>query len=197
MDKPIDVNKIDPAVGYALLANPPMHRQEAPEQRRKRLFWHLMFGCQIAWEASDSLAIARAVYVCQVCHEPPPRWLVRATMELVDRRMSPAERRQQSDLVIHMMRWRVVTELRDPKRWPYDLGKLSQRCEKLLAGAPRLAWDKCWPAAAEILDGTEAGGSDEAIRASYKLVQNAGGERTTLESYRLALQRRDQRNANK
>jgi hypothetical protein len=118
-------------------------------------------------------------------------------MELVDRRMSPAERRQQGDLGVHMMRWRVVMELRDPKRWPYDRGKLSQRCETLLAGAPQLAWEKCWPGAAEILDGTEAAGSNETIRASYKLIQSAGGECTTLENYQLALQRRDQRNSNK
>jgi hypothetical protein len=181
-----DFDKIDPAVGYELLAKPPDHGQETLEQKRKRVFWRLMFGCQLAWEAGDSLAIARAVRVCRIFHELLPRWLTRATMELVDCRMSPAERREQSALVIHTMRWRAVTGLRDPKRWPYDRGELSQRRKKLLVGAPKLTWEKCWSGAAEILDGTEACGSAATIRASYMLIKHAGGERTTLESYRAA-----------
>jgi hypothetical protein len=197
MDKPIDANKTDPAVGYTLLANPPEQGRETPEQRRKRLFWDCMFGYRLAWQAGDSLAIARAVRVCQICHEPPPCWLTSATLELVDRRMSSVERRQQSALMVHMMRWRAVIGLRDPKRWLYDHGKVAGRCETLLAGAPQLLWKDCWPGAAEILDGTEAAGSNETIRASYIIIQSAGGEHTTLESYRHVLQRRDQRNSNK
>jgi hypothetical protein len=85
-------------------------------------------------------------------------------MELVDRRMSAAERRQQGDVMIHKIRWRAVTELH----------------------SQHMPWAKCWSAAAEILDDTEAGGSAETIRASYKLIQRAGGEQTTFKSYQHA-----------
>jgi hypothetical protein len=188
-----DLDKLDPVVGYELLAKPPDHGQETPEQKRKRLFWHHMFRCQLAWEAGDSLAITRAVIFCQEFHEPSPSWLVHAITELVGRRMSDDERREQTALMMHKLRWRAVTVLRGPKRLSYDRGK-QKLCE---VDVPKLTWEKCWSGAAGMLDGTEARGRAATIRASYMLIKNAGGERTTLESYRAELQRRDQRSNNK
>jgi hypothetical protein len=179
MDKPTDLNEIDPAVGYALLSAPPQGGQETPKQNRKRLFWRFMFEQQLAWRTGDTLAIGRAIVTCRLLDEPPPNWLADAIVELVDRRMLPAERRQQTDLAVHMMRWQAVMGLRDPKRWrrTYHHGKPSacdQRRETLLARNARgMSWEKCWWGAAEILDGTEAGGSCETIRTSYKLIKSA------------------------
>jgi hypothetical protein len=143
-----------------------------------------LFRCQLAWEAGDSLAIVGAVHICQEFHEPLPRWLTDAITELVDRRMSGDERREQTDLKMHTLRWHAVMVLRGPKRLSYDHGKL---CE---VDVPKLTWEKCWSGAAEMLEGTAFRGSAATIRASYMLIKHAGGERATLESYRAELQRR-------
>jgi len=58
------------------------------------------------------------------------------------------------------MRWIAVTELRE------------RRFELLPFGDDRgMTWEKCYAAVAEILADTEAAGSEETIRASYKLIQ--------------------------
>jgi hypothetical protein len=176
MDKPTELDKMDPAAGLALLSDRP---GETSEQRRKRLFWKFMFAQRLAWLAGDTLAIARAVAACSRLHEPPPRWLEDAINTHIDRRMSAAEKRQQRDLASHLMRWEAVLLARGGRPWDARNNE---------GGMP---WDDCWPAASDMLAGTEAESSAETVRGSYKLIQKAGGEHTTLETYRRALRRAD------
>jgi hypothetical protein len=199
MTKPVELNRMDPATGYARLSNPPRDRQETPEEQRTRLFWLFMFGQQLAWQAGDTLAIARAIATCRILHRPPPLWLANAIVAFVDIRMPAAERKQQDALWIHMLRWKIVKKMRAQLcgRLDWFEHKIKRRIEQYSDAHGMLSWDKCWRAVSEILTGTEAGGGGETMRASYKLIQNAGGERTTLESYRLALQRRDRHDSNK
>jgi hypothetical protein len=169
MDKPVVLDGLDPAQGLALLRED--RPEDTPEQRRRRLFWRFMFEQQISWMAGDTLAISKCLLTCRIHHEPLPRWLADATIALICNRMPAAEQRQQSDFAIHKMRWKAVRESR----------------------AQHMTWERCWPSASDMLDGTEAGGSEETIRKSYELIQNSGGDGATLESYRSAVQRRDRR----
>ena len=167
--KAIELNKIDPATGLRLISNPPP--QETEEQARKRLFWQFMFRQQLAWLAGDSLAIAKSVTACSDLGEPPPDWLLNAVLSFVDRRMTDAERRRSRELVNHQLRWEAVLLVRG-------------------TGTSKLAWDKCWETAADMLAGSNAEGSAETVRASYKLIQAAGGESCTLETYLRVVQGR-------
>ena len=104
---------------------------------------------------------------CFYDHRRPPRWLRDAIHTLVDHSMTDAERRMYRALEKHRTRWRMVRELRrSPKP---------------------LVWEKCWPEAAKRLEHDGVFVSEDMVRKSYSLIQAAGGERCTLEGYRLAL----------
>jgi hypothetical protein len=158
----------DPAEGLALLAKKPAHEM-MPEQKRNRLFWRFMFTQWQNWLTGDTLAIGRAIACCGLLHRAPPRWLRNAVVELVDQRMSPAERRLQSALHVHMMRWEAVRVARENSN----------------------TWDDSWEVAAEMLAGGDAAGASDTMRASYALIQDAGGSDATLASYQEAVARRD------
>jgi hypothetical protein len=70
-----------------------------------------------------------------------------------------------------MARWRAVMELR----------------------AQGMTLERCWPSASAVMDGTEAAGAVDTIRDSFRIIERAGGERATLESYRSAVRRRPRR----
>jgi len=140
--------------------------------RRRDRVAQFMSDQQRQWRAGDPLAVARATFACFYDHRPLPRWLRDAILTLVDHGMTDAERRMYYELEKHRARWRAVIELR-------------QR-------SPRaLPWDKCWPEAAKRLEHTDAFGSEHVMKKSYSLIQAAGGERCTLESYRLAVAKRE------
>jgi hypothetical protein len=172
----------DPATGLKLLAErSPEGQQETWEQQQTHLFWHSMFSWWNAWLSSgDSLAVARAVYVCSMLNEPPPRWLSDAVMKLVERHMPDGEKRLQGDLAKHYLRWEAVQLARGQR-------PLDARNKK-----PGHFGDESYSIASGMLDGTEAAGKLETVRASYSLIQRAGGKHVTLASYKRVVQERDQ-----
>jgi hypothetical protein len=92
---------------------------------------------------------------------------------LVVQHTPDAEKRDRRAFNNHRKRWEAVRELRERQQqileqFNDDRGK---------------TWETRWKAVSEILDGTEAAGSPETVRASYKLIETAGGEHATLESY--------------
>jgi hypothetical protein len=167
MDKPVVLDGLDPAQGLALLREDTP--EDTPEQRRRRLFWRFMFEQQLAWIAGDTLAITKCLLTCRIHHEPLPRWLADATIALICNRMPAAEQQQQSDFAMHKIRWEAVRELHER----------------------HMTLEECRPVAADMLAGTEAAGAGDTIRDSYRLIERAGGERATLDSYRAAVRRRD------
>jgi hypothetical protein len=145
-----------------------MERDMDTPQRRRR-FAQFMVVQQQQWRAGDPLALSRAILACSYDQQPLPRWLRDALLALVDRSMTKAERRMYRELEKHRVRWRVVRELRQRSPKP-------------------LAWERCWEEAAKMLRGGPDFGSESAIQDSHSLIQRSGGERTTLESYRRAVQ---------
>jgi len=138
--------------------------------KRRLRFGQFMSEQQGQWRTGDPLALSRAVLACSYDHRRLPRWLRDAILTLVDRSMTEAERRAYRELEKHRTRWRMVRELR--RRSPKPL-----------------AWEKCWPEAAKRLEHGASFGSADAVKKSYSLIQQAGGERCTLESYRLAVRK--------
>jgi hypothetical protein len=148
MDQPTtELDGMDPTTGLTLLSEDRLG--DSPEQKRKRMFWKYLFEQQIAWDAGDTLAVARGVHTCKVLREPLPRWLADAVLTFIDRRLTAAEWQRQYNLAIHTMRWQAVKESR----------------------ARGLPWGKCWSDASNMLSGTGAAGGKEAVRTSYKLIQ--------------------------
>lgn len=162
---PIVLNRLDdPERGIQLLSQAPS--SETPEQRTTRLFWLFQFQMQIDWKAGDLLAPAKALDVCESLGKPPPRWLVEAVLAVTERNLSDAERRQFSDLLRHMSRWRAVKRR-------HDRGDVS--------------WEVAYEETAAMSRGTGFEGEADTMAYSYKLIQAAGGENATLVTYRRAL----------
>lgn len=179
-DKPTDLDDIrDPEIGLALLAKG-NGQPQAPEQNRTRLFWRFQFMQWKAWIAGDRLAICLALYACKVFSKPPPRWLLEASMDFAERGMTPGERREQGKLQEHLLRWEAVKLVRGQR--PFD-GRNRDNPS---------SWNDAWAEAAEMLAMKRAAVSADTVKASYALVQAAGGKDITLDSYRRELRRRAQ-----
>jgi hypothetical protein len=116
------------------------------------------------------LAIAEAVSLCACCQVPPPLWLAEAVAKLANDRMDDAERRNRRDLTLHKTRWAAVRQV-------------------MKLRAPASVEDCCAEVSEAFADSPLAGG-DDAIRASYYLIEESSGDLTTLESYQRARQRR-------
>jgi hypothetical protein len=167
----------NPAEGLRLLSGiPPINQTPAgmtPEQHRIRLFWFLMFTFWQQWRDGDTLALPRAVYLCKMQRQPPPQWLVNATTELVNARMSDDERRRHGDFMRCLMRWQAVQTAR-------GLGPGAPRDQE-----PDISVEKACEQAEEALRGTEAEASAPTIMVSYSAIKRAGGAQASLASYRL------------
>jgi hypothetical protein len=167
--------------GYPLDPDHPWNwPAEEQEREHQRAFARRLDLLGHDWREGDLLAAAEAARLCRLYRQPPPPWLVDAIAALVDQHMTDAEKRGRRALAIHLARWEAVKELRE-------------RRQQLLEehGDDRgTSWERVWPAVSDILNNTAAAGSEETVRASYKLIQDAGGERAMLESYRLALRQR-------
>jgi hypothetical protein len=155
----------------------PLDRSEEEQKREcRRAFNRRMYLLERDWRAGDLPAAAEAARLCWLHRQPLPEWLADAVAALVDRGMTDAEKRDRRALAIHLARWEAVKELRERRQ--QLLEEHDDDCGT--------SWERVWPAVSDIL----AAGSDETVRASYKLIQGAGGECATLESYRLALRQR-------
>jgi hypothetical protein len=124
------------------------------------------------WSGGDLTAFAEAV-ACLVRLGRAPPWMLRASDELVERAMAEDEKRARREWDIARARWEALVELRERSR------ELSESF-----GDDRGAtWEKAREAVSEVLRGTEAAGSAASVKASYDLIEAAGGERATFESY--------------
>jgi len=173
---------LDPEQGLALISKEPPN--ETPEQRKLRRHWLYQFECWRDWLAGDSLAIPRAIYGCRVTHQPPPRWLIDASLQFAERGMLPKERDAQTDFARHHRRWELVQAS-------------IRRHDKLQVESPRRAGSfKEDPVerAAEILNRTEPAVSDDTIRDSHRFINDAGRAHATFESYRREAHKRNRHN---
>jgi hypothetical protein len=143
------------------------------DHEHQRAFTQRLDQFKRNWQAGDLVAAAEAVRLCRMYRQPIPRWLEDAFADLVVRHIPDAEKRDRRTLNIHRKRWEAVQELRERQ----------QQLLEQFNDDRGTTWEKRWKAVSEILDGTEAAGSPETIRASYKMIEAAGGEHTTLDSY--------------
>lgn len=154
--------------------------------------WH--YQLEPKCRAGDGLAIAEAVRSCRLYKQPPPDWLVDAVAKLADRSMSDQERRLRHAFAIHRERWEAVIELQERR---HELVARKRELRKLDPYAdiddPGETLEKSFAAVSERLANHDAAGSAETICASYYLIEAAGGEHATLDSYRLAIRQRNQR----
>jgi hypothetical protein len=179
MTKPLDA--MDPVDGLALVSRPiseDWFEGKTPEeidwQVRTRQFWKYMFEQQLAYQAGDPIALSRALTAYSTSGKQAPLWLIGALVQFHIKHTPEAAIRRLSQFEIHQERWQAV-----------------RICRGLQPGSKRpRAWARCWPAASELLVKTDARGGEDTIFASYKLIQAAGGENATPESYKAALRRR-------
>jgi hypothetical protein len=141
--------------------------------------------------AGDGPAIAEAVRLCRLYKQPPPKWLEDAVVKLADQSMPDQERRLRRDFANHRERWEAVVEVRERR---HELMASKRELRKLDPDADiedsGETLEKCFAAVAKVLANTDAAGSAETVRASYRLIEAAGGEHATLDSYRLAISQR-------
>jgi hypothetical protein len=125
------------------------------------------------WRAGDLTALDEAIRACWVRH-PEARlaqaWLVEAIGWLGALAMTEEERRSRREWVIHCTRWVTLRKLR-----PGDRGT---------------SWERAREEASEELEETDAAGSAATVKRSYELIEAAGGEDATFESYKEARRRR-------
>jgi hypothetical protein len=164
------LNRIrDPEEGLALLAKRPADpAEETPESKHLRKFWTHVFTEWRDGLAGDTLAFMRALLACSHCHKPPPRGLIDAMIAQASKLMSPAEQRDHAALARHMVRWKAVqAALAEGRSY---------------AGARE--------AASASLACSDAAGEPRTVRESYEIINDAGGARVSLKSYRRARQHR-------
>jgi hypothetical protein len=124
------------------------------------------------WLEGDYTAIRDAVRACRAHNKEPPGWIVEATDKLVELAMGQDERNQRRLWENHLARWEALTELRDRR---HELHKL---------GDDRgMSWERARAAVSEALQGTPAAGNEDTVKASYEIVQAAGGAEATFERY--------------
>ena len=113
------------------------------------------------WRDGSPAAVIHAVQLCAEYERPMPSWLVKAVIELAKDRISDRDRRNFRNKQIHYARWDAVVELRERR--------LQQMAEH---GDDRaMTWPNAYVAVSELLEGSPAAGSPEAVEFSYKLVQ--------------------------
>src|SRR5262245_16435557 len=165
--RPIELDRIrNPEEGLALLANVPDF--ETIESAERRRLWRFLFAEWRDALAGDTLAFARALLVCSHSHLDPPPALLNALFEHLISTMTDEERQDQAALLRHRKRWAAMQESR----------------------ARGFSWPKGREAASERLASTDAAGQPSAVKASYELVEEAGGRRMTLISYRRVTRQR-------
>jgi hypothetical protein len=111
-----------------------------------------------------------------------PYELVAASEALVARAMAEDEARARRAWAIHRTRWEALTELRERRHELFAQFKDDRGT----------SWERARAAVAEALEKTEAKGSDAAVKRSYEIVEEAGGEDATFEDYKAVLHRRDE-----
>jgi hypothetical protein len=156
----------DPEAGLALLSKRP--DEETPEQSRRRRFWTFVFTEWRDGLAGDSLAFMRALLACSYRGEAPPRGLVDALIAREIERMSQEERQDHAAMTRHKARWEAMRA----------------------ALAKGRSYEAARAAASARLASSDAAGEPRTVRESYEIINDAGGERASLTTYRRARHRR-------
>ena len=159
---------------------------EAEVHARRRALRALLPELESRWRAGDLGAIHQAARELCVGQQAPPWWLVDAIAKLIERSLSNDEKEARRLFEIHQRRWEAVVEIRQ------------RRHEFALRGDMRgMTWLRCYAAAAEVLEGTDAAGSLEAMKDSYQLIQKAGGAGATQKNYQRIVRERTRLRKNK
>jgi hypothetical protein len=158
----------DPEAGLALIESD-WPDEGTPEQRQDRRAWIFLLKEWRDGLAGDTLAFMRALLVCHHLGEPPPYGLVMALTSHVANRLSPKERQDHAALARHRARWEAMQAA---------LGE-------------GLSYESARAAASARLFGSDAAGEPRMVRESHELINDAGGKRTSLTSYRRARKRRN------
>lgn len=146
---------------------------------RRQVALDSLARCERQWRAGDRTAPARAIRECAHGQLPPPWWVVEAFGELTVVAMSEDEKRARLEWHKHRIRWEALAELRERK------------LELLARGDDRgMTWDRAREAVSEMLAGGVAEGSDDTVKYSYDLVEEAGGAAATFQTYQAAVKRR-------
>src|SRR5262249_4471399 len=131
--------------------------------------------------------------------QPPPRWLVDASVEFVEQGLSGTEKERQNDFARHYRRWEAVEaskrrelRAREKPRTPTDWSipgvvEVVDEVERDAIRTPRtkpMSLPDHFERAKEVLSCDEAGANVDTITGSYKLIRRAGGANATFESYR-------------
>lgn len=138
------------------------------ERARAAFVTDQLRACENAWREGSLPALAKAIQLCHRYERPLPAWAVHGALAAVSAQFdaSTAGRRgrlanrkvaHQQDM-IHYARWDAVKELRDRRE---ELGGIAS------------TWEEAYAAVAELLEGTEAAGSEATIKRSYQLVERA------------------------
>jgi hypothetical protein len=151
--------------------------KDDPDEERQ--FQARMAHWQARWEAGDLDAVSRAVREL-VRHRSAPVWLDSAVRDLVVMATPEEEMRQRRDWHNHRARWEALAELRARRHELFEQ----------LGDDRGTSWERAREAVSDVLRGTEAAGSARTIKASFELVEAAGGEHATFASYKALLHRR-------
>jgi hypothetical protein len=111
-----------------------------------------------------------------------PRFFVEVVEALAERARAEDERRAEREFRVARIRWEELTELHE------------RRHELARAGDHRgMTMKAAREAVSKALRGTEARGAAGAIKYSYDLIEAAGGEHATPQSYQQELRRREEK----
>jgi hypothetical protein len=157
----------DPEAGLVLLSKRP--DEETAEQSHLRRFWTFVFEEWRDGTAGDTLAFMRALLACSYQGKPPPRGLVDALIAHEIEHMSQGERQDRAALARHKARWEAMEA----------------------ALAEDLSHERARAAASARLASSDAAGEPRTVRESYEIINDAGGKRASLTSYRRARQQRN------
>jgi hypothetical protein len=158
----------------------PRWADQSADRTRQTIAQQTIAHLEARWRNGDRTAAALALWECYAAGLPPPSWVVEAMDELTAAAMAEEEKRARLDWRKHQVRWQEITELRERSpelqaRWGDDRGK---------------SLEKARAAIAEALAGTFAEASESMMKFSYELVEAAGGETATFETYQAELRRR-------
>jgi hypothetical protein len=139
-----------------------------------------MQAAQKRWERGDLTAFPHAVWLYWRQHPKLfPRWMVEASEAQAEHAMAEGEKRARREFNIARTRWEALVELRERR---HELNQLGDDRGMVMEDARE--------AVSEVLQKDEAAGGAAAVKESYELMQDAGGERATFQSFLEARHRR-------
>ena len=214
---PPDVDDRRYVVGEDGIPLSPLDRRSDDEIERTRQ-WQYKRELQEAlerWQGRDLTAFTDVARLCWLRERRPSlRWLADESEKLVERAMGDDEKKARRQWKAHRTRWEAVVELLERQDALFRTGKagLSRareilktttdahkraRIVELLPELVEAARDDrgknlelARAAVSKALEATDASGEPRTVKASYDLVEAAGGEQATFESYQELLRRR-------